>query len=293
MEKVYSFDRIRINLFEDPEEMKTILPVKEFVKLSHHFQIDTIDSDKENNFEGYKSRLDFVAPNDECLSLLFDCQNRLGDYKISYVEIAQDKIAESENDAEILSKHFATTTRKKWLSNHFIYDQRLKDDFPKKIDPNKFGKMTLYSRSNKFGIRSYSRYSKVNHLPAFHREYIVRTPSAILQKTGIKGLKDFLFFDFPNFFERTDKIYLSIGIIDKERLGRYLLGWSKKKIFTDREIWTLELTSTLYSYERTAGDLILYIQKLKREIRKKRGPLTPWDIRILGLKNYSRILRDP
>ena len=75
--------------------------------------------------------------------------------------------------------------------------------------------------------------------------------------------------------------------IDQQRLGKWLLGWSRRKNFTRREKWRIGCAGAAYANNRTYGELVQYFQKCKREIKAKSGPRTAWDRKLLNLKDYS------
>jgi hypothetical protein len=294
MDTIRYFDRIKISTFIDAEKLKRILPMKTFKPLCYHFQIDSYSPYNERNFPKYLSRIDLTAPSETALEKLCDCQDRIGSCSINYLEAAEDSITENEHDALQILDRYALTARKKWANKHFVYVPTNLLDFDRKDDPDIFSKKTLYSASKKFGLRAYCRYSKINGLPAFHREYVMDGKTPVRKKANIRELKDLLNFDFPDFFERTDKTYLQFTSqqIDQFQLGKFLRGWTNRKSFTKRELMSIGCHAALYvAYRPTPAELRIYFNGLKKEIRRKRGPLTEWDKRILGLRDISRFLR--
>jgi len=277
----FYFDRIRINLFKEPTILKELLPMETLKNLSRAFQIDQVEHKRQ--FTGYHSRIDTTAPTREFLKLLSDHEPDLGPYRISYIEIARDRITQSQREAIEQCQNF--NARKKWATSHFSYTQF---EDPQK-DEEKFGTITQYSMSKLFGIRAYGRMSKVTGDPCFHREWFIRTPKVIQEKSGIKEIGDLLAFDFQHFFKIQDEEMLIYNEnIDQFKLGKWARGWSRRKKFSRRELWSIGCHGSAYAYGKNYGELVQYLRKCKREIKARSGPRTAWDRKILKLRDYSR-----
>lgn len=291
MDTIYSFDRIIISTFQDPEILKSQLPIKEFKKLSYAFQIDEVGDF--NNYQGYKSRIDIVAPTEEFLTLLFDCEKIIQHpdpkkhYKFSHIELVKDEITPTTYEAEDLYRDFSSSSRKRWATKHFTFTP-----IDIKIDPNKFGKSTSYSFSKLFGIRSYCRYSKVNGDPCFHREYAIMQPTPIFQKTGIRTLQDLLDFPFPSFFEKTDHKFISVSVPDPIKIGKWFLNLSNKKVLTEREKWSVGCHATFYGH-RPFGEFLMMFRICQKAARAKTGRKTELEQRLVKMKNPSIFILKP
>ena len=289
METLYSFDRIKISTFEEPETLKKLLPVNEMKTSSYHFQIDRVSD--YNNFPGYRSRIDVVAPSEKCLTLLYDCKEIIGNHKISYIEIAQDEITPTTYDAQAIHGDFASRSRKKWGKSHYAYTNMDFMEYETKLDSKKFGRSTNYSCSKNFGIRAYCRLSKMNDLPAFHREYFIKEPATIFQKTGIKDILDLLTFDFPTFFQTTDEKYISKAELDTNKVGRWFKNVGHRKKFTKRELISIGCHGSAYTVGKNYGDFLIYMRNWQKYLKGRRGPKTQLEQRILNLKDFSRFTK--
>jgi len=282
MEKVYYYDRIKIETLRNPNFLKSALPLSELRLHSKEFEIQHVNY--KTNF-GSLSRLDVVAPSIECLKLLFDNQEVIGPYQIAYIEIAKNILINDRENADSITRQFAKFARKRWSKKSDPFDQYEEHDL-RTFDPKKWNTITARLTSKNFEIHAYADDCKLTGIPCFHREYKITQSPTISKKTNIHEIGDLIGFNFQRWFEHTDNRYLSFHErIDRDRLGKALLGWTKRKTFTKRNKMTIGLTGSQYSYERSPAQLINYFQNLKRQIRKKKQH-TEWDSRILKL-NYS------
>lgn len=279
METVFYFDRIKIETLRNPNFLKSELPLNELNLHSKEFEIQKVNY--ETKFHSV-SRIDVVAPTLECLQLLFKNEETIGPYRISYIEIAKNILINDREKADSITRQFVKFARKRWSKKSNPYDQ-FGDHDPITFDPEKWNTITAYLISKNFEIHAYADDCKVTGIPCFHREYKITQSPTISKKTNIHEIGDLIGFNFQHWFDKTDKRYLTFHErIDRDRLGLAMLGWTKRKTFSRRNRWSIGLTGSQYSYERTPAQLINYLQGLKREIRKKRQ-LTQWDIRILKL----------
>jgi hypothetical protein len=279
MNTINHFDRIRISTFTDPKKLKANLPVEDLAQNSFSFQIQKATG-KAHNLNGYCSRLDFSAPSPEFLQILFENEKHLGPYSFSHIEIARDTIFPTKQQAIQATHSFRG--RKKWAGKHWTYKAALA------TDPDKFGMITKYSESKKNLHRSYGRNSKITGQPCFHREWAFGEPKRIYDKTGIREIGDLIAFDHKNFFQIHDKKFLIFDERpDQMKVGKWVLGWTRRKNFSKRELVCIGCHGAAIIGENDFGEFTQKLRKWKREIRAKTGPKTEWDQQLLKVKNYA------
>ncbi len=290
METIYYFDRIWIYSVEYPNTIIDALPMD--LLAQHCRSVDIHGKYKATEFTKYRSQIDIVAPTFDCLQILFDHEHILKDYKISHLEIAKDQSCNSRNEADEQTRKLIKNTRKKWSRNRNIFDQ---NDFDKifEPDPEKFGTITGKDFSRFFGFRRYARVSKVSNLPSIHQEFFIYYPKQVTEKTGITEIGDLLAFQIDKWFEDYSKKYLLTGeIINKIKLGKWLLNWNTRGKFSTRNDITMELMAQqflVYKGIFNYPDLVEYIKAQKDYIKShKQGPKSKWDLQWLKLVNYSR-----
>ena len=278
-ETLFYFDRLWIYSMRTPPQINQNIPLNRFIEHCRVFKIKGKSSFQQ--FTNYHSWLDVIAPTPEFLRLLYQHEESLNPYKISYIELARDTIHDTKQQAceAIQNLHF----RKKWATKHFtFYDSELS------TNNEMFGNITKYSQSKNFGFKTYARISKIAGKPCAHLEWNIRTPKIIEAKTGISEIGDLLAFNFQKFFEITDnRMLIRNEKIDQQKLGKFLLGLRKKKKLNRRQTFSVGCHGSAYMNGRDYGDLVRYFSKLKKQIRSKTGPRTEWENRIIGLKDYS------
>jgi len=285
METIFYFDRIRIQTFEDPKKLKQALPLDNLAQHCKHIQIERVRYKPHRN--GY-SRLDIVAATPQCLKILYDNQQALGSHWISYVEIAKDQIHPTKNDAIRATYNFRA--RKKWAGKHWTYQA---DSAP---DPNKFGLITRYTQSKTHGHVSYGRNCKINGQPCHHREWRIKDQDNISSKTGITEIGDLIAFNFPSFFAIHDAKYLIRNEkADQMKVGKWALGWSKRKHFTNREQWRIGCTGAAIIGGLDYGAFVQKLKQWKKAIKAKPEWMIPteWDMRVMAIRDYSRFKSTP
>ena len=247
-----------------------------------HIQIERVHHKPNKN--GY-SRLDIVAARPQCLKILFANQQALGSHWISYVEIAKDRIYPTKNDA--IKATYDFKARKKWAGKHFTFQA---DSAP---DPNKFGLITKYTQSKTHGHVSYGRNCKITGQPCFHREWRIKDPDNISNKTGLHEIGDLLAFNFQTFFELHDAKYLITAERPcQSKVGKWALGWSNRKDFSARELWRIGCTGAAIIGGLDAGEFVNKLKGYKRTIKA----LPEWIIlsdfqeKILNIRNYKMFM---
>jgi hypothetical protein len=285
----YYYDRIRINTDLDKITLRKLLPKKFFAGETRGHSIK--DASPAARRIGFRSKIELVAPTIKCLEALSKLMNN-STVKISYLEIARDIFTETQREAEARSYGSLMTLRKKYTSEHFIYDQTLKND-RKNLgnDPTLFGIMTGYFGNRNFKFVLYPRLSKISNDPCIHSEWRITGASLIARKTGIRSIQYLLKFDFRKFFEEKDMGYIAHEKIDRHKFGKWLLGWGKRKSFSRRQQMRISLMSATFLnvYEiRTYAVLVHFTRMKKKKISEKKGRKAKWQRKWDALKDYGK-----
>jgi len=230
----YCYDKMRLNFNINKNELTKLFPRDDLKKESDQFLISK-SSNKAQKF-GLFSKIEMVAPSRKCLEIINKSIPPWVMVKISKLEIAQDIFFETEQEALLALYKLLQTIRKKYTSEHFIYNQFYADESKKKSKINKshFSPVTGYFGSKYFKYVIYARLSKINERPCIHAEWRIVGASQLKTKTGIASIHDLITFDLLKFFNEQDKRYISHEGIDLTKLGCWLLGWNKKKYLSKR-----------------------------------------------------------
>lgn len=185
--------------------------------------------------------------------------------------------------------------RKRWSFGAFTYDQfkeNEKQRAKRKFDAMRFGTLTGYLGSKDFRFVIYARKSKVNGKPCAHLEWRVQNSSNIKRKTGITTIDDLVSFDCKSYFESTYKKFIADGRIDREKLGKFLVGIDgrrKNLSKTEKNQIDLQICHFLNAYGiETYSDLVDYFKQEKEKIMHQKGPRSEWSRKILSIKSYGR-----
>ena len=282
METIKHFDRVKINSLLDPKILKSELPMEELKRNSYSCEIQK--AGYKSHLNGYSSRLVFSAPNARFLKILYGHEKSLGTYFISHLEIAEDTIYPSK--AEALQATYNFSCRKKWATKNWVYVSK---DIPR--NDNKFGLQTDYTENKLYGHKTYGRNSKITGQPCFHREWHFFELHTILDKTGISEIGDLIGFNFPSFFRLHDAKYLIRDErADQQKVGKWALGWSQRKNFSKREVWRIGCTGSAIIGGLDAAQFVQKLKNYKIEIRSRKGELSEWDKRVLGIRDYRKFM---
>jgi hypothetical protein len=286
----YYFDKIRINTYYKPRELRKLFPKELFEGETKFFTIRKAPETARR--WGLRSFIYVVAPSMNCLELLA-LGLRYDRIYLSEIEITQDILAESKRSAAEGAYELIETTRKKFTSEHFIYQWTISDKTKNYLnDPNLFGIMTGYFGRENHQYAIYPRNSKITGQPCIHSEWRIRGASLIKKKTGIRSILDLIRFNIPTFFEKQEDKYLVREKIDRNKLGKWLLGWKGRRVFSRRQRMRIGLMSVTYLnvYDiRTYADLVHFIRmKKKQNISERRGRKTKWQHKYLALRDYGK-----
>jgi hypothetical protein len=286
----FIFDRIRINTTYPLDELKKILPVSKIKDEAYYFQIRA--SSEAAQCVGFKSTINIVCPSPEALTLL---EKHLipSSAIISGIEIARDAICETKEEAiEEFKNNW--NLRKKFTHKHFIYDD-YEDGRRDRRKLHHEDDTLFYHRSAYFGERNfqyviYPRLSKISYLSVFRGEWRIEGAARIREKTGIRSISDLLKFDFEKFFDDMDRQYIARERINRMKLGRWILGWTRKRILTKSQQQAVQLVyqqfinrKNIHSY----ADLVAYFMKEKERIKNKPGARSKRDRKILAVRDYG------
>lgn len=285
----YCFDRICINTYYKPSELRKLFPKKLFNEECHSFKIHNASAPARR--WKIKSRIDVVAPNLNCLELL-SLGLRNDKVHISYIEITQDIFAESKKAASKAAYDLIETTRKKYSATHFIYHSSFEDETKNyQNDPSLFGIMTGYFGSKNFKYVPYPRLSKINGNPCIHAEWRITGASLIAKKTGVRTIHDLMTLNIQMFFGEQKEKFLVREEINGQEFGKWLRGWKRRRVLSRRQYMRIGLMSATFLnvYKiRTYGGLVQKLRELKQEAKKKKGRKNRWAIKLIELKDYGK-----
>ncbi len=286
----YCYDKIRLNFNIPVNELTKLLPKNDLINESSHFLVSKSSDDAQKY--GLISKIEMVAPSRKCLEIIDKYIPPLITIKISKLEIAQDIFFETEREALFTLYKLLRTIRKKYTSKHRIYDQFYVEEKKKKSKINKklFSPVTGYFGSGKFEYVIYARLSKINNRPCIHTEWRIIRASTLKRKTGIVSIHDLITFDLLKFFDKQNNRFIVHESIDLTKLGRWLLGWNKRKSFSNRELMKMGITGRIFCNVhkiKTYADLVNYFMVVKKILQGKRGPKTSYQEKFLSLTNYG------
>lgn len=260
---------------------------------------------------GFRTRIDIIAPTEKFIRMLCEYEhhlkigscrsrdgiikyNKYGFYKFSSVEIARDTFFDTLVEAENKTESLGKVTRIKWARETETWDGAYNARHLKKGFKN--GACGRYSYNFKGGsqiFKIYTRVSKTNKRPCSHEEWKLIRAAKIKEKTGISQLSDLLDYDFEKFFTSMTAKFVSKVTIDKMRLGKWLLGWSRRRKFSEAEILKIGIRGEAFCRSNriiSFADLAAHFMKLKRDIRKKRGRRSAYDEKVLKV-DYNKFIR--
>ena len=300
-QQAYSFDRIRILSGQYLKSLHQRLPKKELERECTFFRLSPASEMAEKS--NFSSSLEIVNPTQEFFRLLVEHERDLSskgtisqykDPKISYCEIARDTFYQNDHEATIAALELGKKTNKKWSSNNFNYDARWDPDVVgKKSGKIKgLGDRTWYYGSKMFEYVLYPRLSKINEQPCVHEEWRISGATNIKKKTGISSIADFIEFDIKSRFEEMNKKYIVHEEIDSIKLGKWILGWDRRRKFTNDEKLKIKMQAGLFCKHRkiyNAADLSKHFKREKDRIKAKKGRKSSLDHKMLRA-NYRKFV---
>ncbi len=290
----YYFDKVRINIRKSPNNLRQLLPLNDLKSETTSFFVG--NAYEQARTYGLPARIEFVAPSQKCLGILDKSLSNII-VKISSLEIAEDTFYETEREASFEFEKLIKTINKKYTHTHLIYDQcndSKKSSKRRKnriIDEKLFSSKTIYMGSDKFKHVIYPRLSKINGRPCIHSEWRIQGAFNIKTKTGIASIADFVDFKLRDFVNQQKKQQITHDRINPTKLGRWILGKSGRKSFSEYDLRRWGIQGRLYCnvYKiNTYADLVTFLVNIKEELKKKRGPKTGNEKRLLALTNYRR-----
>lgn len=242
---------------------------------------------------GYKSTLCITAPSKRFFELLafYD----LGDYKISYLEVAKDVMRSSMDEAKFESYRLKKTMMKKYALNPFSYDVR--DRLHKirlMLEKGMFSDLTNYLGGKFMKYVVYARISKIKSEPCIHSEWRIRGAYNIKKITGISTVEDCINFDLIGFYEEITSKYIYHAEINQNRFGKFLKGFDGRgKKYTKRQLIGIGIAAStfisVYKVTSTA-ELVGTIKKLKEEIKSQAGRRNAFQKMILSINSNCMFL---
>lgn len=301
-QRSYSFDRIRILSGQYLKSLHRELPKKKLEKECIFFRLSPASEKAEKS--NFSSSLEIVNPTQEFFRLLVEHERDLSskgiilnykEPKISYCEIARDTFYQNDHEAEEATSELCKTLRKKWSSNNFSYDAMFDPDVAeKKVRKTKgLGDKAWYYGGDKFQFVFYPRLSKINRQPCVHEEWRISGATNIKKKTSISSIADFIEFDFKKCFEEMYSKYVVHEEIDHLKLGKWQLGWTRRKNLTSEEVREATMQARLLCRHKkieSAADLSKHFKREKDRIRAKKGRRTSWKLNMLRA-NYRSFVK--
>lgn len=287
-DQIYCFDQIIIHSKQDQQTLKKSLPVKELKSECRQFYFRRpLDNAKRS---GYKTAINSIVPTNNFFTILNRYESILGNYKVLKIEIARDIIFNDLSDA-YLEFMQSRETNKKWSTYFHAYIQNGKEF--KKKDKGLWSDKTNYYGNNSFNFAIYPRTSKINDMPCLHMEFRLLHANKIKKKTGIEFIRDFIDYDIENMFEEFLDKYINYYELDIQKVGKWLLNWTRRKKLTRKEINKAQLRARLfcdiYNISNFA-DFKCFLGKMKIEAKKKKGRKSAFDNKILSAR-YDYFLK--
>jgi hypothetical protein len=304
-QQAYSFDRIRILSGQYLKSLHQRLPKKELERECTFFRLSPASEMAEKS--NFSSSLEIVNPTQEFFRLLVEHERDLSskgtisqykDPKISYCEIARDTFYQNDHEAEEAAFELGKTLRKKWSSNNVSYDAMFDPDVAEKKDAKTkgLGDKAWYYGGDKFQFVLYPRLSKINEQPCVHEEWRISGATNIKKKTGISSIADFIEFNIQSRFEEMNKKYIVHEEIDSIKLGKWILGWDRRRKFTEDEKFKIKMQAGLFCRHRkiyNAADLSKYFKREKDRLKTKKGRKSLLDHKMLKASYRKFVVPSP
>lgn len=283
---IYYIDYLRIITKIPRYLLEDLLDVEELQQACG--EINIWNASKVASRAGYESTICIYVPTKRFFELLsyYD----IGDYKISYLEIAKDEMRSSTDEARFESYRLKNTMLKRYTQNPFTYDGRdslsaVRKNFEKGL----YSDLTNYLGGKLMKYVVYARISKVTNDACIHSEWRLRGAGSVKKVTGISTLEEFINFDLEQFYERQTIKYIYHAKINHYRLGIFLRGYDgRRKKFTRRQSISIGITAATFIavYKITsAAELVNGIKALKKEFMKYPSRKNGFKARMLSINS--------
>lgn len=289
----YYFDRIEINTLCEVPELKKALR-----SLLDDGRLLILHASDKAKLVGFKSKIVLSAPTETTLQALKNLEPALIEYSVTAIELAQDTPCATLHEANILADMICRTLVKRYTKDVFLYT----GDFSYNFEKGLMGDKTL-NLGKKFLCRTYARLSKQTGEPVLHQEWKLYPARIIKEKTGIKTLTDLINFDIESFVLEQAKRQLFHAEIDMDKIGKWRLGWSNRRRFSQREQMKIDLAALAFCKSinvRGVGDINFaqldsWFKQEKTRIRAKKGRPSAWEKKILDTeqRRFRRVLSAP
>jgi hypothetical protein len=285
---IYSIDKMDI-LTNIPYKLLINFLVKDELKQECK-DFNILLASKGAKFRGYKSKISFTVPSNRFFKLL--AMYDLCKYIISNVEIAKDEPKMSEDEAKFQSYKLMKFWRKRRTTKQHICDYSDScHPTDKAYEQGKFSEKTIYFGSKSLEFVSYARFSKVNGQPCIHGEFSISDAANIKTRTGIQTIEDCIECDLKQIYEKIFEEYITTEEINMERLGKWLRGWERKRVFTKSQMICIGIAATTFLSVygiSTAAQLAGWFKKEKYRIKSMPGRKTTWDMKILKIQSNNK-----
>ncbi|ALC18059.1 hypothetical protein DSOUD_3339 [Desulfuromonas soudanensis] len=271
-----TIDKIEFLTYLDFNVLKKLLPIEKMK--TECIQILLLPAGGKARLWGYKSKIIITVPTKKCFELLTLSGLEKEDYVISYIEAAMDVYKESKHEAMFESYKLQNLIRKKYTPKNIILDYRGSDNSTKfATEHGKFSEQTGYYGSNSLIFVVYARISKINAQPCIHSEFKIRGGKNIKKRLGIETFNDCYFLDIKQEYNNLMALYIVFEEIDTQKLGKWILGWGRKKNFTRRQNISIDIAAITMMNSakvegiRTAAQLAGWFKNEKKELIPKSG----------------------
>lgn len=293
---LYYIDRIRFLFRDETGFIANKVNVAELEKYCNTALITTTTKTVSAK-TGYRSRLELTVPRGQAFQLLERSLKNVA-HKISYIEIARDRLFSTEMIAESKANALMESTHKLYSKKCFIFDLYKSTKFVLRKH-GIFSSKTGYFGENSFRYVIYARHSKLMQLPSpcLHDEFRIQSAARIRNMLSINSITDMLNVDEKANFLKLKKKFIRFEELDHEAHGRFRQGMRKgtssgvmrsgkfvggKMAPPDR---ASHLIMRAYDLD-SPSQLRIFYKKQRKEAQekiKKHVTLTPWEIRISKL----------
>ena len=300
---VYHFDKVSI-IFVDPRKrLQRVLPLNELTRFATKFHLD--DGSDVASYFGYSSRIEAIAPYKRFFEILDEHKEFFrDDYKISYIEIAKDRLYETKRETLKIFHTILKHRRKKYTHEFCVYDDSYTPIAKKKKRKDSeelYSSETGYWGCDSYQYVIYPRISKIAKQPCVHQEWRIRGASTIKSKTGITTLRDMINFDIEKWFSEQYERFLKLESINHEKHGRWTdnipsrlnkkgKSYCNGKYYFDTKYWA-EQASLVFCRIRgieTTSELISFYKNEIERVKHKVGRKTSWEKKVHDkLNNYK------
>lgn len=293
---VNSIDKVEIHTYLDLKDLRGLWLIEKLGKECR--QIILLPAGKKASSWGYRSKISITVPTKRCFAIL--AWSGLKEYVITYIELANDVFYETEGEAMSESYRLMGLVRKKYTAKTMILDYSDSYNSTKSAYGNGlFSDKTLYLGNDNLKFVLYARISKINAKPCVHSEWRVRGSKNIKDRLDITSFEDCFFFDLNTEYEKLVYEYIVMEEIDTVRLGKYFLGWGKRKNLTRRQKMRVGILAIMILNDAkkgsegkcTSAQLAEWTKAIKGKIKNEPKEKSDWQKRAMKIQSNNKFCR--